>query len=381
MHIEIVHISLFISTIAIKQDIMALVERNISLSKSKSKTALDNKTSKKMSKSLTVAQIKQKFEMAQTDENNVPFQPIIKEPVLLNPRRTLSKCKAKTDLKSTVTPVLEIPNSLSKSKTVVKLNSINQNQTLVPITKVLSKSRTSIKLVPSCDIPTTASTTTTISTSNKSISKSKTATKLAQPIEEKCQEAASKSMTKSNTLTKLKSKSKASLKLQTVGDIDIGSDESKAESKLQTSTSTNKLSKRRSVGKSRTSMRLQAVEICISNNNPENCDKSSSNTISSENVNRQEEIKQDIFSSKGDATLDSEKVPEKSLKKYKTFNKLKNNSLETNPFRKTRSQSLFKTVPDSSIEVLPKTEIDKPDIIEEMEEVNIETPKTATVSL
>ena len=189
---------------------MALVERNISLSKSKSKTALDNKTSKKMSKSLTVAQIKQKFEMAQTDENNVPFQPIIKEPVLLNPRRTLSKCKAKTNLKSTVTPVLEIPNSLSKSKTVVKLNSINQNQTLVPITKVLSKSRTSVKLVPSCDIPTTASTTTTISTSNKSLSKSKTATKLAQPIEEKCQEAASKSMTKSNTLTKLKSKSKAS---------------------------------------------------------------------------------------------------------------------------------------------------------------------------
>ena len=50
MHIEIVHISLFISTIAIKQDIMALVERNISLSKSKSKTALDNKTSKKRQK-------------------------------------------------------------------------------------------------------------------------------------------------------------------------------------------------------------------------------------------------------------------------------------------------------------------------------------------
>ena len=79
--------------------------------------------------------------------------------------------------------------------------------------------------------------------------------------------------------------------------------------------------------------------------------------------------------------MDSEKVPEKSLKKYKTFNKLKNDSLETNPFRKTRSQSLFKTVPDSSIEALPKTENDKPGVIEEMEEANLETPKTATVSL
>ena len=122
---------------------MALVERNLPLSKSKSRSSVTNK---KLTLSTTSSDLKSVKDCS--IENQVPSQPIIKEPVLMQPKRTLSKCKAKIDLKTIHTS--EEATLLSKSRSTLKLSQLNSNneQINTPVLKGLYKSRTSAKLIP-----------------------------------------------------------------------------------------------------------------------------------------------------------------------------------------------------------------------------------------
>ena len=114
------------------------MEKNVILSRSASKSALENK---KLTKSSTASQLKQ------TGSENISHQPVIKESVLVQPRKTLSKCKAKIDLKSTLLPTQE--KTLSKSKTSVKLSTLQlENNAGLSTSRVLPKSKTSMKLTP-----------------------------------------------------------------------------------------------------------------------------------------------------------------------------------------------------------------------------------------
>ena len=129
---------------------MALTEINAPLTKSRSRSSIDHK---KLLKSSTTTTL---FKSIDIENEGTPC---IKEPVMIQSKRTLSKCKAKIDLKSS--------RAILPDPLITK----TENPLLVPVSKVLSKSRTSVKLVPVSDIFPAASCQTTTSTS-KSLSKS-----------------------------------------------------------------------------------------------------------------------------------------------------------------------------------------------------------------
>ena len=100
---------------------MALVERNLPLSKSRSRTSVTNK---KLTLSTTISDLKSAKSFS--NENKVPSQPMIKEPVLMQPKRTLSKCKAKIDLKTIDTS--QETATLLKSRSTLKISQLDSNQ-------------------------------------------------------------------------------------------------------------------------------------------------------------------------------------------------------------------------------------------------------------
>ena len=158
---------------------MIMTSEKTVLPRSKSRSALENKNKRrslhKSSTSTVLKETNSQLSIFEEKQNvtNSPY-PIIKEPCL--PKRTLSKCKAKIDLKSVapVEPVLStsrppgqsedvecrkssveiksISKLLSKSRTsarlssIAEMNAINQQLSKVQPVKSLSKSKTSVKL-------------------------------------------------------------------------------------------------------------------------------------------------------------------------------------------------------------------------------------------
>ena len=325
---------------------MALVERNLPLSKSRSRSSVTNK---KLTLSSTISDLKSTKSLS--NENKNPSEPILKEPVLLQPKRTLSKFKANIDLKSihtseetakskttSIEQISTIPKGLYKSRTSAKLVPFNGNtkaiHELVPTQKSLSKSRTSTKLIPSLDI----------------VSR--------EPLKSLSRSKASSILLKDESDKKTLSKTATSVHLQSVGGINIDTkDEKKILSKHSSS---NKIAapRRRS---SRVSLKLQPLEVFssfVDINIDDGCDSSSSNEKLN-NCKKNEHI--DTVTSN---TLPQPQVPEKSiLSKSKTVTKLKNAPVAIpNTFRKTRSQSLMQKtlvpafVPDIEIDEQPQTE-------------------------
>ena len=353
---------------------MALIERNLPLTKSRSRSSVTNK---KLTLSTTTSDLKSVKNFS--NENQIPSQPMIKEPVLMQPKRTLSKCKAKTDLK-TIHTTSEETAILSKSRTSVKLSQLDSNKQInTPVLKGLSKSRTSAKLVAfNEDIKPTSE----FLQPPKSLSKSRTSAKLIpsldifskEPLRNLSKSRASSVLLKDETDKKTLSKTTTAVKLQSVGEIDIETkDEKRSLSKYSSS---NKIAapRRRS---SRVSIKLQPLEVFSSGVDIDIdnvCDPSSTNEKlndckKNENVG---DVSSNILS----------QVPEKpQLSKSKTVSKLKNtqqNSSVTipNTFRKTRSQSLMpKTLVPAFV---PDIEIDEKTVKTE-ENVNepkvCETPK------
>ena len=348
---------------------MALVERNLPLSKSKSRSSVTNK---KLSLSTTSNDLKSVKDCS--NENQVPSQPIIKEPVLIQPKRTLSKCKAKIDLKTIHTS--EEATLLSKSRSTLKLsllNSINE-QINTPVLKGLSKSRTSAKLVPFNGEITLG---TELVQPPKTLSKARTSAKLIpslnifskEPPKSLSKSRASSVLLKDETDKKTLPKTSTSFKLQSIGEIDI---ENKVEKKAAP--------RRRS---SRVSIKLQPLEVFSSGvdiNIDNFCDPS--NTKLKLNDCKKNEHVEEVCSN-----ILPPQVPEKSLlSKSKTVSKLKNtqNASVTipNTFRKTRSQSLMhKTlvpafVPDIEIDEKPSKTEATVNTCTEPKVVVCETPKT-----
>ena len=355
---------------------MALIERNLPLTKSRSRSSVTNK---KLTLSTTTSDLKSVKNFS--NENQIPSQPMIKEPVLMQPKRTLSKCKAKTDLK-TIHTNSEETAILSKSRTSVKLSQLDSNKQInTPVLKGLSKSRTSAKLVAfNEDIKPTSE----FLQPPKILSKSRTSAKLIpsldifskEPLKNLSKSRASSVLLKDETDKKTFSKTTTAVKLQSVGEIDI---ETKDEKKILSKySSSNKMAapRRRS---SRVSIKLQPLEVFSSGVDIDIdnvCDPSSTNAKlndckKNENI---EDVASNILP----------QVPEKQqLSKSKTVSKLKNtqNSSVTipNTFRKTRSQSLMhKTlipafVPD--IEIDEKTE-ENVNTFNEPKVLASETPKT-----
>ena len=347
---------------------MALVERNLPLSKSKSRSSVTNK---KLTLSTTSSDLKSVKDCS--NENQVPSQPIIKEPVLMQPKRTLSKCKAKIDLKTFHTS--EEATLLSKSRSTLKLSKLNSNEQInTPVLKGLSKSRTSAKLVPfNEDI----SLRTELVQPPRTLSKARTSAKLIPSLNifsKEPQKSLSKSRASSvllgdETDKKTFPKTSTSFKLQSIGEIDI---ENKAEKKAAP--------RRRS---SRVSIKLQPLEVFSSGvdiNIDNFCDPS--NTKLKLNDCKKNEHVEKVCSN-----ILPPQVPEKSLlSKSKTVSKLKNtqNASVTipNTFRKTRSQSLMhKTlvpafVPDIEIDEKPSKTEATVNTYAEPQVVVCETPKT-----
>ena len=81
---------------------MALIERNLPLTKSRSRSSVTNK---KLTLSTTTSDLKSVKNFS--NENQIPSQPMIKEPVLMQPKRTLSKCNTKTSFYMVVGMVLK----------------------------------------------------------------------------------------------------------------------------------------------------------------------------------------------------------------------------------------------------------------------------------
>ena len=343
---------------------MALVERNLPLSKSKSRSSVTNK----LSLSTTSNDLKSVKDCS--NENQVPSQPIIKEPVLMQPKRTLSKCKAKIDLKT-------IHTSEEATRSTFKLSQLNSNEQInTPVLKGLSKSRTSAKLVPfNEDI----SLRTELVQPPKTLSKAKTSAKLIPSLNIFSKEPP-KSLSKSRASSvllgderdkKTLPKTSTSVKLQSIGEIDI---ENKAEKKAAP--------RRRS---SRVSIKLQPLEVFSSGvdiNIDNFCDPS--NTKLNLNDCKKNEH---VHVEKVCSNILPPQVPEKSLlSKSKTVSKLKNTQNASvkipNTFRKTRSQSLMhKTfvpafVPDIEIDEKPSKTEATVNTCTEPKVVVCETPKT-----
>ena len=346
---------------------MALVERNLPLSKSKSRSSVTNK---KLSLSAASSDLKSVKDCS--NENQVPSQPIIKEPVLMQPKRTLSKCKAKIDLKTIHTS--EEATLLSKSRSTLKLSQLNSNEQInIPVLKGLSKSRTSAKLVPfNEDI----SLRTELVQPPKTLSKAKTSAKLIPSLNIFSKEPP-KSLSKSRASSvllgderdkKTLPKTSTSFKLQSIGEIDI---ENKAEKKAAP--------RRRS---SRVSIKLQPLEVFSSGvdiNIDNFCDPSNTK-LNFNDCKKNEEVEKVCSNI-------HPQVPEKSLlSKSKTVSKLKNtqNASVTipNTFRKTRSQSLMHKifvpafVPDIEIDEKPSKTEAIVNTCTEPKVVVCETPKT-----
>lgn len=323
---------------------MALVERNLPLSKSRSRTSVTNK---KLTLSTTISDLKSVKSFS--NENQVPSQPIIKEPVLMQPKRTLSKCKAKIDLKTIDTS--QETATLLKSGSTLKISQLDSNKQInAPVLKGLSKSRTSAKLVNEEIKPITESV-----PPPKTLSKSRTSAKLIPTLDIFSKSKASSVLLKDETDKKTLSKTATSVKLQSVGEIDIETKDEKRN--LSKHSSSNKIvaPRRRS---SRVSIKFQPLEVFSSGvdiNIDSVCDPNSLNEKLTD-CKRNENIREES------SNILSQVVPEKSrLSKSKTVSKLKNtqNVLVTKPstFRKTRSQSLMQKslVPT----LVPEIEIDE----------------------
>ena len=353
---------------------MALIERNLPLTKSRSRSSVTNK---KLTLSTTTSDLKSVKSFS--NENQIPPQPMIKESVFMQPKRTLSKCKAKIDLK-TIYTTSEETTILSKSRTSVKLSQLDSNKQInTPVLKGLSKSRTSAKLVAfNEDIKPT----TELVPPPKTLSKSRTSAKLIpsldifskEPLENLSKSGASSVLLKDETDKKTLSKTTTAVKLQPVGEIDIESkDEKRSLSKYSSS---NKIAapRRRS---SRVSIKLQPLEVFSSGVDIDIdnvCDSSSTNgklndCTKNENVG---DVSSNILP----------QVPEKpQLSKSKTVSKLKNTQNSSvkipNTFRKTRSQSLMhKTLVPAFV---PDIKIDEKTVKTEenvIEPKVCETPKT-----
>ena len=348
---------------------MALVERNLPLSKSRSRTSVNNK---KLTLSTTLSDLKSVKSFS--NENQVPSQPMIKEPVLMQPKRTLSKCKAKIDLK-TIDTSQETATFL-KSRSTLKISQLDSNkQTNTPVLKGLSKSRTAAKLVNEEIKPITE-----LEPPPKTLSKSRTSAKLIPTLDIFSKSRASSVLLGDESDKKTLSKTATSVKLQSVGEIDIveTKDEKKNLSKHSSSTSTKMVAPRRR--SSRVSIKFQPLEVFSSGvdiNIDNVCDPSSSNE-------KLTDCKKNENIGEVSANILSQAVPEKSrLSKSKTVSKLKNtqNALVTKPstFRKTRSQSLMKKnliptfVPE--IEIDEKTLNTEENVKTDNEPQVCETPK------
>ena len=227
---------------------MALMERNVPLTKSKS--VVENK---KLSKASTTTHLKPSGNENDISKNN---QPVIKESVLINPKRTLSKCKAKIDLKSSINSEQSLFSEFPSAK---RLINTFEDKISAPSNKVLSKSRTSVKLIPVQNVSFPSSSATTVPSSNTSLTKSKTSMKLANV----------KSDTNENSVSMPRTRSRTSMKLSSVPVIskEILVDEpttshkntivrSKAPSKLYNEASE---SQNKSLSKSKTSMKLKSL--------------------------------------------------------------------------------------------------------------------------
>ena len=351
-----------------KLSIMALVERNLPLSKSRSRTSVTNK---KLTLSTTISDLKSVKSFS--NENQVPSQPTIKEPVLMQPKRTLSKCKAKIDLKTIETS--QETAILLKSRSTLKISQLDSNKQInTPVIKGLSKSRTAAKLVNEEIKPTTE-----LVPPPKTLFKSRTSAKLIPTLDIFSKSRESSVWLKDETDKKILSKTATSVKLQSVGEIDIIETKDEKKNLSKHSSSTKMVAPRRR--SSRVSIKFQPLEVFSSGvdiNIDNFCDPSSSNEKLSD-CKKNENIGE-VSSN----TL-SQAVPEKSrLSKSKTVSKLKNtqNALVTKPstFRKTRSQSLMQKnliptfVPD--IEIDEKTLNTEENVKTDKEPQVCETPKT-----
>ena len=282
-------------------------ERYVPIPRAKSRTVLE-----KLSKSSTTTDLKSSESMNKY-KNNIPQQPVIKDQILLPPKRTLSKCKGNSNLKSTfLTPIQDlkvrnsqdenqrVQNSLSKSKTTVKLIPIAEHISSYKSQKQFSKSITSASLAVE---------------KYKTVNNENTEPKYSAP---------SKTVSKTSAAT-----------LQNIENSDL---------KLKKSVSSVK-NRRKSAGKSRTSLRLEAQRDAIkSTNNPTvetelNCDRISNN--------------EDLNIAKTETT----QFPEKCLKKNISMFDTQKNPVQ-NIFQRTRSQSLFKEVPDPKPTISEKVEKD-----------------------
>ena len=166
------------------------------ISRSKSRSALENKNKRKsLQKSSTSTVLREAnsnlciFEEKQKLPNSLP--PLIKEPFV--PKRTLSKSKAKIDLKS-VTPIEKV---LSTSKTAVNLNNVlptecrKFNVETKSLSKSISKSRTSARLSSIAEMNAVNEQLSKTAQQSKSLSKSKTSVKLeSSRVLSKCKTSA-----------------------------------------------------------------------------------------------------------------------------------------------------------------------------------------------
>lgn len=301
---------------------MALLERNIPLAKSRSRSALENK---KLMKFSTTTSLVKSIDIE--NENT----PTIKEPVLLQPKRTLSKCKARIDLKS--------------SKNLLSEHIVPKNES---VPKVLSKSRTTAKLMPGSDlIPSNTELSTTpsftIPKSSKPMLKSLTSVKLTPVhinIEEPSRPAPSLAKTRQSSRKSL-SKCVTSVKLPTVVDIPIENKKVDPPRYVKPS--------RRSLSRLATSTKLQTHAVAI---DIEGCETSKCVPKESSNEPHVPEEK---------TRISDEPVPEKSLKKQKSkiVNKPPTNTQQQPvTFRKTRSRSLLNALPEPFQAI--NIEIDEP---------------------
>ena len=280
-------------------------ERYVPIPRAKSRTVLE-----KLSKSSTTTDLKPSENMNKF-KNNIPQQPVIKDQILLPPKRTLSKCKGNSNLKSTfLTPIQDlkvrnsqdenqrVQNSLSKSKTTVKLIPIAEHISSYKSQKQFSKSITSASLAVE---------------KYKTVNNENTEPKYSAP---------SKTVSKTSAAT-----------LQNIENSDL---------KLPVSSVKNR---RKSAGKSRTSLRLEAQRDAIkstTNTTVEtelNCDKISNN--------------EDLNKVKTEIVQFPEKCPKKNISMFNT----QKNPVQ-NIFQRTRSQSLFKEVPDPKPNIPEKVEKD-----------------------
>lgn len=351
---------------------MALTERNLSQSKSKSRTVSNKKLTLSSTSTVSVFESNENFSI----ENKIPPQPFIKEPVLIQSKRTLSKCKAKIDLKTIQTPVLT--PDLSKSKTTLNISHLNENkQTNTPRLKGLQKSKTSAKLVPFKER--TELNTFDLVPKPKTLSKSGTTGKL--PSLNILAQESSSSLSKSKIFStlilkdeirnkKTPIKTSTNLKLHSVvGESDFDTkDEKKILSKYSLSSNVAPAPRRRS---SRASLKLQPLEVFSSGididieKGGKACHPISTKSEKQDDCKKTDKVI-DVSSSNTNV------VPEKcQLKKSKAVTKQKNILVSTNPipnsFRKTRSQSLMQKSLTVVPEPISRAEIDqepsKPEII------------------